>query len=691
MSSIPPLLISKFDVKLISLLITECFGGSFPDISTKKQIHYIKNYLERLGCKTIVCETSYIDKWFLYDYGQYFLKCFADYPSSCSRLHFFSHEFDIEKFNNSLFSSSPDQSFKDELSESYLGFMVVKPIPRTFIGRTCLRLQSDVSSVNEPSSGLKVAITKRQNVNLMGVELALDSVPFQEQDKVLSACATTALWTLASASNYTNLEEIPSQSQITLDAIGSTSASINGFPNKGLTNSEVIRALEGMGLKQHEIKLKSTDSQSLEFFESHLKAYIDSSIPLFMGCEVYKKKGDDYEKVGEHAVVVLGYKKAEAGSVERIYIHDDRVGPYVRANSISEVKIQGKCFYGCFSISIDEAKDTNQDLSYISKEQILKPTSLNAVTYPKIRVPFQIVNYTCLDICEPMNLALSKASTGSPEYISFTTKVISSSSFKSQCLENEEIENKQEVLTTRMSRYVWVATFRLSGEKQFELVFDSTDIPQGQPLLCCVFYRKALSLALFGKVNEDYENMLPEDLNPDEFESFYISVARQLAELVDRKDSHNSKLDKLFGELRPPKSIEETETEHYGPIVQQGIRRLDISSDLKGKRLFDIYEDANSHTLIWVIDQNGTLIIGKDFPGANKKGHPTLVGGKPARVAGELYKDNQGFYINHFSGRYSSTYSPDDKNGYMENALARFKDIFRLTDQEIRIDNKRPD
>ncbi|WP_219575200.1 hypothetical protein, partial [Vibrio parahaemolyticus] len=63
------------------------------------------------------------------------------------------------------------------------------------------------------------------------------------------------------------------------------------------------------------------------------------------------------------------------------------------------------------------------------------------------------------------------------------------------------------------------------------------------------------------------------------------------------------------------------------------------------------------------------------------KGHPTLTGFKPSRIAGELKRSHSGWFINSKSGRYSTDYS--NTNELLRNAVEKFKDIFRESRKSI--------
>ena len=74
--------------------------------------------------------------------------------------------------------------------KSYLGCIVLRPIPKTFLCKVCLRpYERDKNRLT------KYWLSADYDISLFGIPLKIKTIAFQEQDKVLSACATTALWT----------------------------------------------------------------------------------------------------------------------------------------------------------------------------------------------------------------------------------------------------------------------------------------------------------------------------------------------------------------------------------------------------------------------------------------------------------------------------------------------------------------
>src|SRR5207249_3635298 len=78
-----------------------------------------------------------------------------------------------------------------EFSGDYLGFSVIKPLSGSPVGRTVLACYG-----KEKGDGTIRLFpgTRDYRVHVLGIELLIRGLAFQQQDLGVSACATTALW-----------------------------------------------------------------------------------------------------------------------------------------------------------------------------------------------------------------------------------------------------------------------------------------------------------------------------------------------------------------------------------------------------------------------------------------------------------------------------------------------------------------
>lgn len=105
-------------------------------ITAKLSAKYFEDYFSTVGVRTIVVEDPYIDHDYLDDFAAYYVRCFHPYKRHCTRLHFFAESFDEPRFWEAV--RVPDGRGAADLVESYRGFVVVRPLPQSVIGRTAL-------------------------------------------------------------------------------------------------------------------------------------------------------------------------------------------------------------------------------------------------------------------------------------------------------------------------------------------------------------------------------------------------------------------------------------------------------------------------------------------------------------------------------------------------------------------------
>ena len=675
-----PFFVSEFEPTNFALnnLIKESISADFQDVNQKRQLKHINNLLIELGAKTIVCERDYIDGGYLDDFTKYYVTCHEDYPKRCMRLHFFSEKFSYEVFEQEIIN---DES-SNHLGE-YLGYIVIKPIPMTFIGRTCLatphKLLADTSKV----------ISRDYPVDLFGIKLSMKSVAFQEQDQVVSACASASIWSLFHALGRV---QVPSPSEITLDATEQGKV-INTFPNEGLSLEEIDRAIEYFGYRKHSFIIKAELSNSLAIFKKMVKAYLDSNTPVLLGASLNKiiKGSNKYECMGEHAITVIGYSKDDNGDLNSICVHDDRQGPFYTLKFIecNSINVLEQVEFGL--VSTEEFTDF--------PNEVLIANNLIIATDKKMRINHRLIDVTSLNLIDSLNNAYEKVKKIHPnknevidKNFSYSTKLYKSSAYKHELKANLQVLNKIDVLTFNLPRHIWVTSISFTG-KSVDLIFDATSLPQGDAFICVAVYEETS----YQFIQEIAEQLYPKLLNlENEFlhkrdKGFYLQVLRSL---LKNKNTFMGYLDEKFGESRPPKKIKSQEFNSQ-LLNSQDNKLIIYNSFDESHRLEDlasIQEDIvkkgaiTYKKLIWVISHYGAIFIGED---KKESGHPTLTGANPARIGGEIrvYEaDEKHFRINCFSGRYTSNYGPEKKEKYLNNAIEKFKDVFREVDIKISID-----
>ena len=290
----------------------------------------------------------------------------------------------------------------ENIKKMYLGFMVVKPLPKTFIGRTCFKVYDDILKSRD-----KHVLSRVYSANLFGLDLEINSIAFQEQDKVVAACSSTSVWSALHAIKWKNVRDIPSRSEITSNAINHIIDSSNSFPNKELSNKQILRTIDSEKLRHLSLDVNPSKTSWDDFIET-IKIHIDSNLPLILGGDVYTIKDGRYTKKGGHAVTVLGYKApVEDKSDPAIYIHDDRFGPFVKGEIKSLTEKEESGIPASWGLFIQEKDDKQK---WQPPHEVLIPNSLICVKHPKVRLSYIYPVNTCEIVEHAFNTFAEKAS-----------------------------------------------------------------------------------------------------------------------------------------------------------------------------------------------------------------------------------------------------------------------------------------
>ncbi len=456
-------------------------------INRKSHTVYFKNYFDALVAKTIVVENHYVDRDYLDDFAGYYVRCFKNYQRFCARLHFFNEEIDSAQFDEILRNGGTGQIL-NALKTSYLGFIVIKPLPQTVIGRTCLKTYpNDDGRRHFP-------ITRDYNCNLFGFELNIDTLAFQEQDNVVAACATSALWSIFQGTGREFQHSIPSPVEITRTAASNISSESRAIPSQGLTSHQLAHAIREVGLEP----LKESARNPL-IFKSTLYAYLRGGIPIFLGLDLWDISQENHGLIGKHGVAITGYSLGEdepfslngfylkATRIDKIYVHDDQIGPFARM------------VFDGVKVNVPSQNDGNIEMSSLSTSWLTRSGQENSVRalpeilimplYHKMRIPFSTILQRVVSFDRIFNsLSNMTGITGPLEWDIFLTTI---SNLKSDILRSQHIADgdyRKELLLTRMSRFIWRAIAAQDGKPVIELLFDATDIQQGAIMIYAIEY-----------------------------------------------------------------------------------------------------------------------------------------------------------------------------------------------------------
>jgi len=168
-----------------------------------RQKNYLIRYLADLGAQTVLEEPNYFDRDYLAEFAAFYCKSTAGYPNTCRRLHFFAGA----AFNRSTLRSAAagrERAIK-RLQENYLGFVVIRPIPATPLGRTVLAWYEDL----KPETPRVVTPSRDYHAHVAGIRLTVHGLAWQQQDTGVGACATVGLWSMLHSSAFDDHHAIP--------------------------------------------------------------------------------------------------------------------------------------------------------------------------------------------------------------------------------------------------------------------------------------------------------------------------------------------------------------------------------------------------------------------------------------------------------------------------------------------------
>lgn len=472
-------------------------------ISRKSHPAYLDSYFKALGIQTIVVECPYVDRDYLEDFAAYYVTCFKDYERHCARMHFFSNTFDKATFEALLLGDSTKLSTR-ALQEAYCGFIVIKPLPQTVFGRTCLKTYPQTDRRD-------FSVARTFNANLFGINLKVsETLPFQEQDNVVAACATSALWSVLQATAKEFQHALLTPIAITRAATDFLPAETRMIPNRGgLATAMMAEAIRHVGLEPLALNAPLNDDAT---FKGALYAYLRARIPIVLGvrlCDTSLPTGDNI--VGDHAIAVAGFGISEqpaapvtssgfrhrAARIEKIYAHDDQVGPFARMEfdgKIVTVELDdGKGQVAAHSLSTSwRASDgTTHAIRAV-------PLILLIPLYHKIRIPFEDIIqavsgfHKFLATAQPLNQVVGA------DNLEWDIHLTTVNDLKSDLQQCSQLlgQSRLQWLTQPMPRFIWRALARKGNDRMFDIFFDATDIHTSDGVHGVLCYDTALASAL---------------------------------------------------------------------------------------------------------------------------------------------------------------------------------------------------
>jgi hypothetical protein len=450
------------------------------EVAGVQQAVYLAEYLRHLKAKTILVEHGYVDRDYLEDYASYYVGNFLPYPKLTKRLHFFAQALSKQDASRALGRNDPRTIAI--IKDRYLGFVVARPLPGSVVGRTAL-----VTYERQSPDGIRYYPVRRlYKPHLFGIELPIQSLAYQQQDRTVAACATVALWTA-----FHKTEELFSSGKLTPAAITRVANSVRGshraMPARNLTPEQMAEAIRHVGLEPELVEIQADTPLS-----SLIYSYASYGVPVVLLVHI--------EGQGGHAMTVTGYKigpkpptaaeplnehlQYRGRFINEFFVHDDNVGPFAHLRPVdipkrlrSDENFANKP-YG-FEIEFPGRGDERPRL-------LCSPLMAIIPVYPKIRLNFIGLHGWLNGYSVVLKEYASKLGIDPKELI-WDVRLDSSNAFKGELREKREIDSSSVVLRP-YPKYIWRAEITLARRKIVELTVDTTEMAHACPFLDAIPY-----------------------------------------------------------------------------------------------------------------------------------------------------------------------------------------------------------
>ncbi|MBF0179198.1 MAG: hypothetical protein HQM03_04115 [Magnetococcales bacterium] len=201
---------------------------------------------------TMIIEMEYVDRSHLQDYAEFEVYSFQGYERYCLRIHIVLDAYPAGAVARTLTGEQHLKEFTAQLKMDYAASLVIRKQPRTFLAKVVMRFPWQ-----HLKNAFNLSLLRSYQVGLFGLSMEVhDSIAWAEQDRVVSACAASALTVQFHAMGLDRYNpRYPSPAQITQAAHTGTPTAKPIFPNDGLTTTMMSMAIRDLGLEPYHRRL----------------------------------------------------------------------------------------------------------------------------------------------------------------------------------------------------------------------------------------------------------------------------------------------------------------------------------------------------------------------------------------------------------------------------------------------------
>jgi hypothetical protein len=324
-----------------ALVALVCGDGPSRGDPVPDQVTYLARYCKRLGVQTLVREKRYMDRHYVDEYAFYYSRMLTPPPSAVERIHLFAKSFSEQAFaellERSLRSAEERRRVEEELMASpgtvgerrgYLGYLSVRPIPSVPIGRTI------VARLKDEQQPRNIWALNSHAVHLGSLHLHVEGLAFQQQDAAVGACATAALWSALVRIARQDGMRAPTPAEISEAATRAARSPVRPMlsASTGLTVQQLCEATRAFGFAPEVFSPRTRP----EAFVAALHTYLLSGMPVVLalrgGGVGHAVTAVGFQMTGSEHPRLQGSVPVRSAEMTKLYVHDDRLGPYARAN-----------------------------------------------------------------------------------------------------------------------------------------------------------------------------------------------------------------------------------------------------------------------------------------------------------------------------------------------------------------------
>lgn len=395
-------------------------------------------------------EYPYVDRVYRDSYSHYYSTKHYIYLRDCIRISLFDKEISLNNFRKpELF---------EKLQNSFLGFIVIRPLQSHFWGRSVL-------SPKALTKNSFVCCLSNFNASINGVKLNVSAFPHSSQDSETISCAETTIWSTMEYFGF----RYPEYKIVLPSDIINTLANISyerQMPSHGLTTLQMSFAFKAF---KFGVRIYSKKEYPNDFYQI-LSYYIESGIPIVGLISNPNNQG--------HAVLMIGREKGIETKIDNVMNFEEVVTKSSQLKLFDSADIDKKIVIIDDNYPPYQISDLNNITSYYTN-----PTFSTMSLY-SIIVPLYTKIY--LEAAKAKRLFINFLKHFDLEW--GTTEIVvrlfltSSRSFKSEVVKNSAINEdlKNLIVEKGMPKFVWIC--EISDKNLFKtnkskglVVFDATE------------------------------------------------------------------------------------------------------------------------------------------------------------------------------------------------------------------------